>query len=96
MVRKGGLEPPRVLSTAPTRKLGNRAERNSGPLSDVLRHTALTQLADAGCDVFTLARIFRSFLDHDYTSLRVPAGRLDWTGIPSGRKSSSSQRGYAL
>jgi integrase len=39
----------------------------------ILRHTALTQLAKAGCDVFTLARI----ADHDYTAVRPPSGGRD-------------------
>jgi integrase len=44
-----------ALANAKARKDGAKEVRTFQPY--VLRHTALTQLAEAGCDVFTLARI---------------------------------------
>ncbi len=44
-----------VSASAKAEKAGQKPLRAFQPY--VLRHTALTQLAEAGCDVFTLARI---------------------------------------
>jgi integrase len=43
----------------------------------VLRHTALTQLAHAGCDAFTLARIAGHSSNHDYSAIHPPSGGRD-------------------
>jgi integrase len=42
-------------ANAKAKRLGAKELKSFQPY--VLRHTALTQLAEAGCDVFTLARI---------------------------------------
>jgi len=44
-----------LKATAKAKAEGKREFKPFQPY--VLRHTALTQLADAGCDAFTLARI---------------------------------------
>ena len=47
----------------------------------VLRHSALTQLAEAGSDVFTVARIAWTLFDHHHATIRSSPGRRDRTGI---------------
>ncbi len=60
---------------AKAKKEGDKELKTFQP--HVLRHTALTELAEAGCDVFTQARIAGHSLDHHHPAIRAPASRLD-------------------
>jgi integrase len=62
---------------------------------DVLRHAALTRLAEAGCDVFTLARIAGHF-SITITQRYVTPKHTRWSGPSSKRQRPHSRLGLRL